>query len=71
MTLKKLATFEKYTIDFKLRQFRDLTNTKKIIFIPFESESGLKILKRMRERGYTTPPMIFHKKKWIIDQSEY
>jgi len=43
MALKKLPTFEGYTVDVRLRQFRKV-NKENIQFINFDSVKGEKIL---------------------------
>ena len=45
MTAKKLPTFEGYTVDVRLKQFRKVQKTE-IKFTDFDSETGERILSR-------------------------
>ena len=45
-----LREFERYTIDFRLRQFRKINLNELAEFIDFSSEKGRKLLLKMHER---------------------
>ena len=46
---RKLDTFKGYTVDFRLREFRQLIPGKKVEFVPFNSPKGQRLLKEYKE----------------------
>lgn len=48
----KLPEFQGYTIDFRLREFRKVEYGKGIEFVPFESEDGIKLLRKFERRNH-------------------
>jgi hypothetical protein len=59
MTVIRLPTFNGYTVDTRLKEFRKV-NLKKMKFIPFESKRGRKLLRALHAKGYTTPEEIIY-----------
>lgn len=51
--MRRLPTWNGYTVDARLREFRKvcLAGKPSIEFIPFDSAKGRKILRRMRDEG--------------------
>lgn len=43
----RLPEFEKYTVDFRLKEFRKVEYGKSIEFISFESKEGKRLLRKM------------------------
>ena len=58
MAVRKLPTFNGYTVDVRLGQFRKVIYGQRPEFIPFESKQGRKLLKALSRKGYTTPEEI-------------
>ena len=53
MTPHKLQTFKQYTIDFRLKEFREADREKGIFrSIPFDSEEGQKLLEEYEGGDY-------------------
>ena len=59
MSVTKLPTFNGYTVDNRLREFRKLYG-KRLEFIPFDSRRGRTLLKALQAKGYTTPEEIIY-----------
>ncbi len=53
MAIIKLPTFEKYTVDLKLRQFRFINKKQKLEIIDFDTKQGQKILKKISINRFT------------------
>ena len=53
MAITKLPTFEKYTVDLKLRQFRFINKKQKLEIIDFDTKQGQKILKKISINRFT------------------
>ncbi|NLG06684.1 MAG: hypothetical protein GX559_03255 [Candidatus Pacebacteria bacterium] len=53
MAITKLPTFEKYTVDLKLRQFRFINKKQKLKIIHFDTKRGKKILKKISINRFT------------------
>ncbi len=49
---RKLPEFNRYTVDFRLREFRKVVYRKSIEFIPFESRKGKMLLRKMERSKY-------------------
>jgi hypothetical protein len=58
MAVRRLPTFNGYTVDDRLREFRKLSYGKRPEFIPFDSKQGRHLLKKLRAQGFTTPEEI-------------
>lgn len=58
MPVRKLPTFNGYTVDNRLREFRKLSYGTRPEFIPFDSQRGRTLLKQLRAHGFTTPEEI-------------
>lgn len=49
---RRLPEFNGYTVDFRLREFRKVEYGKRIEFISFESEKGMKLMQKMERRNH-------------------
>ncbi len=56
MTVRQLAQFAGYTVDWRLRQFRRVEQDR-IEFIDFDTPEGQAILERMRLAGVRGEPI--------------
>jgi len=45
----KLPTYKEYTVDFRLKEFRNAVYGKSLEFIPFESRKGKRLLEEYYE----------------------
>lgn len=52
MTVRRLPTFQRYTVDIRLRQFRTMADGK-LKIISFNSSKGRHLLDLLRKSGYT------------------
>ena len=50
MAVKMLPTFKEYTVDERLREFRN-TDLPFVGAISFDSKEGMKLLKEMKDHG--------------------
>lgn len=58
MATKRLPTFQGYTVDMRLREFRKMNVGELPEFIAFDSTRGRRLLKELRTHGFTTPEEI-------------
>jgi hypothetical protein len=56
--MKILPTFNGYTIDERLREFRKFDGKTEPEFVRFDSPEGQKLLKELHAKGLTTPGFV-------------
>ncbi len=49
--VRGLKTFQGYTVDLRLLEFRKATYGKELVFVPFNSPKGKKLLAQMHEEA--------------------
>jgi hypothetical protein len=47
--VRQLKVFRGYTVDIRLQEFRKAVSGKGLIFVPFTSSTGQRLLKQMHE----------------------
>ena len=59
MSVRILPTFNGYTVDMRLREFRKAIPDVTLEFIPFDSSEGIKLLDELK--AFAREVLVFHK----------